>query len=183
MTRFLAFVLAVVVVGLLAAGPLAAPPPLVLVRAGGRVLAGGGPRAALALPPELDAPVERERLSHATPDDLARGLLALSALPGEDPRALSPDQRASLVLTATHGAEARSRRDTLRTEVRRAERAWLESGATLWESIPHDAQAALRVRSIAPPPPANAPAFARPHEAPARGAASPPRPPPPEAHP
>jgi hypothetical protein len=135
-----------VVVGLLVMGPRTAPRALVLVRAETPVLAGGRSRADLALPPDLDSPTERERLAHATPDDLARGILALSALPPGDSLALSPAQRTRLLAVAAEAASARARRDGVRTEVRRAETAWLDSGTALWSALPSDAQDALRTR-------------------------------------
>ncbi len=177
MTRLLPLLLALLVVGGLAAGSLTSPPALVLARAQDRVLVGGAARTAVALPPELDTPAEREGLAHATPDDLARGILTLAALPPDDSRALSPPQRASLLAAAARGEGARARRDAIRTEVRRAETAWLDSGAALWQTLPRDAQDAIRAQST----PTAAPVDPRPILPP--GSPLPARPLPPRARP
>ncbi|MEN9786857.1 MAG: hypothetical protein RLZZ299_2121 [Pseudomonadota bacterium] len=116
--------------------------PVVLVRGEAGVLApdrAAPPRAAEAAPP---VPAETAAfLAHATPDDVARGLVALTSAPGAP--ALSDPQRAALAEPLRRARDTRRRRDLLRSEARAAETAWLDASADLWTTLPPSAQERL----------------------------------------
>jgi hypothetical protein len=88
------------------------------------------------------APETAAFLAHATPDDVARGLVALADTPGAPP--LSAAQRTALAAPLRRARDTRARRDALRTEVRAAETAWLDASADLWASLPPAVQERIR---------------------------------------
>jgi len=109
-----------------------------------------GPRAPLlrlaepvrAAPPG-DPRLEPRFQGEMTPDDVARGLLALSRQP-EGALALRPDQRAALGPKVQAARAARAEVDALRDEQRRARLALLTSGHALMVAVGADVLAAGR---------------------------------------
>jgi hypothetical protein len=119
----------------------AEPRPVLLLPEGHAVLRGGAPREAgpadAPAPPELGAFLGRH-----TPDDVARGILALRGT-GKGAPPWTPEQERELLPRARAGAEARRSRDALREKRRAAEGAWLAEALALLEAIPASGRAAI----------------------------------------
>ncbi|MCB9745186.1 MAG: hypothetical protein H6740_21535 [Alphaproteobacteria bacterium] len=114
-----------------------------------------GPRPAVVAPAErppleAQAPPLPEALredpgftSRMTPDDVARGVQALAALPAGAPERLSPEQRAALAPLAAQGAALRQRLGELRMRRRAEELDWTRRSAEAASALTAEQRRAL----------------------------------------
>jgi hypothetical protein len=117
------------------------PRTMLLLPEGHAVLRGGSPRA--QGPAEAPAPPELAAfLGRHTPDDVARGILALRGT-GRGAPAWTPEQERELIPRARAGAEARRARDTLREQRRAAEAACHGEALALLQALPPAARTAI----------------------------------------